>query len=216
VDGELTVTLPARAPLASGAQLVREREAWIAWHVGRIAERRRALAARPRLEEGRPIPIGGVPHVVELVGGSADRRRSRVDHDDVPEPTIRITLAPGDERPLAAILERWLRAEARAAIERRVLVRARDLDTAPSGLAIRDGRSRWGSASRRGNLSFSWRLLLAPAAVLDYVVVHELAHLRVFGHGPRFWALVRRHVPDADRHRHWLREHEAELRHALD
>jgi predicted metal-dependent hydrolase len=86
----------------------------------------------------------------------------------------------------------------------------------PNRLTVRDQRTRWGSASRRGTLSFSWRLVMCPAEVLDYVVVHELAHLRWAGHGPRFWALVRRHVPRADEHRRWLREHHALLRAALD
>jgi hypothetical protein len=114
------------------------------------------------------------------------------------------------------ILERWLRAEARLLIDRRVAVRARDVGVTPVRVAVRDQRTRWGSASRAGTLSFSWRLALVPPAVLDYVVVHELAHLADFSHSPRFWARVRAVVPDADRARQWLRAHEGDLRHALD
>ena len=109
---------------------------------------------------------------------------------------------------MAEILEAWLRGEAREVIVRRMVVRARDLSVEPTAVAIRDQRSRWGSASRRGTLSFSWRLVMTPATVLDYVVVHELVHLRHFGHGPTFWRTVHDAVPEADAARRWLRSHE--------
>jgi predicted metal-dependent hydrolase len=86
----------------------------------------------------------------------------------------------------------------------------------PARVTVRDTRSRWGSASRAGRLSFSWRLVLAPPGVLETVAIHELAHLRVFGHGPNFWALVAGRMPDHVARRRWLRTHAAELHAALD
>ena len=86
----------------------------------------------------------------------------------------------------------------------------------PSGLTVRDQRTRWGSASRTGRLAFSWRLVLAPPEALETVVVHELAHLRVFGHGPRFWDVVATRVPDHARWRRWLRDHSTELHAAFE
>ena len=86
----------------------------------------------------------------------------------------------------------------------------------PGRVTLRDQRTRWGSASRRGTLSFSWRLVLCPPEILDYVVVHELAHLRWAGHGARFWTLVRRHAPAAEHYRRWLRQNELRLHHAID
>src|SRR5438270_786943 len=76
---------------------------------------------------------------------------------------------------------------------------------------VRDTRSRWGSCAAAGNLSFSWRLILAPEAVLDYVVAHEVAHLVHMNHGPRFWRLVETLAPDARRHRAWLARNRARL-----
>ncbi|HEX5466094.1 MAG TPA: SprT family zinc-dependent metalloprotease [Candidatus Limnocylindrales bacterium] len=218
-DGEVVVTLPLRAPERWAERLVAERAAWIEHHRARLSTERARLAARPALGQGRALSFGGVAH--ELVVASAEgRSRTLVEHPDAEaleeRSAIRVWLAPGDERPPALILERWLRGQARTALQRRIAIRSRDLGVEPRRLSVRDQRSRWGSASRRGTISFSWRLILAPAAVLDYVVVHELAHLRYFGHGPRFWALVRRHVPEADVHRRWLRTHDADLRHALD
>jgi len=86
----------------------------------------------------------------------------------------------------------------------------------PAAVTIRGQRARWGSASRTGRISLNWRLILAPPAVLDYVVIHELAHLRVPGHSRAFWAVVRRHAPDPEGARRWLREHHGELLAALD
>jgi predicted metal-dependent hydrolase len=225
-DGELVVTLPPRAPERWAERLVEERAPWIARHRARLAEVQERLAARPPLGSGRLLAIGGVAHALVVEAGR-EGSRTRIEHRDdtgadrdamaTPDgPTLHVLIAPGDERPLADIVERWLRGQARLAFQRRIALRARDLSVTPRTLAVRDQRSRWGSASRKGTLSLNWRLILAPAAVLDYVVVHELAHLRVFGHGPRFWSLVRSQVPEADRYRRWLRAHDADLRHALD
>jgi hypothetical protein len=174
------------------------------------------LASRPGLGAGRAISLGGVEHVVDVVSLGDGRRRSRVVHDDADGPRIRLELAPGEARDPSVVLEAWLRSEARDVITRRVSTRERDLGVQPTSVAIRDQRSRWGSASRQGKLSFSWRLVMTPATVLDYVVVHELAHLRQFGHGPAFWTIVHGVVPEAEASRRWLRSHETELRAALD
>ncbi|MGZ3587737.1 MAG: M48 family metallopeptidase [Candidatus Limnocylindrales bacterium] len=215
-DGSLQVTLPARAPERWASELVGDRLGWIAHHRARILEQRSALAARPALEDGRLITLGGIAHGVRVTTAPAGVRRSRVVHDDLPEPVLRVALAAADPRTSAEVLEAWFRGNARATVMRRVAIRARDLGVQPAALAIRDQRSRWGSASRRGVVSISWRLVMAPAWVLDYVVVHELAHLLDFSHSARFWELVRRLVPESDAARRWLRAHDIELRHALD
>jgi len=109
-----------------------------------------------------------------------------------------------------------LRGRARDAIQRAITRHASDLGVEAAGISIRDQRTRWGSASRARRLAFSWRLVLAPPEALDTVVIHELAHLRVFGHGPAFWALVASRRPDHRQWRRWLRDHALELHGALD
>jgi predicted metal-dependent hydrolase len=215
-DGQVVVTLPSRAPERWATDLVRARADWIDLHQARLAAARDRLAARPTLGAGRTISLGGVEHSVAVVPLADGRRRSRVVHEDGTGPSLRVELSTGEQRSVAEILETWLRGEARQAIVRRLVLRARDLGIEPTAVAIRDQRSRWGSASRRGTLSFSWRLVMTPAAVLDYVVVHELVHLRHFGHGPSFWRIVHDAVPEADAARRWLRTHETDLRAALD
>ena len=111
-----------------------------------------------------------------------------------------------------AITEREGRSAARKLIGSLVAREAAALGVSYGRVAIRDQRSRWGSCSSRGTLSFNWRLVLAPLEVLDYVVVHELCHLRHADHSPRFWRLVQERRPGFAEQRAWLREHGAELR----
>jgi predicted metal-dependent hydrolase len=114
--------------------------------------------------------------------------------------------------PGAAVqaLERWYRRSAREALAASIERQAQGLEVAPTALAVRDQRTRWGSCSPRGTLSFSWRLLLAPAWVLEDVVCHELCHLRVANHSRAFWGVFAAHRPGADS-RPWLRAHGGEL-----
>jgi predicted metal-dependent hydrolase len=118
--------------------------------------------------------------------------------------------APDDEGA-ATVLERWYRSAAREALSASIERQAPALGVMPKRVAVRDQSTRWGSCSSRGTLSFSWRLLLAPAWVLDDVVCHELCHMRVPNHSSAFWSLFAEHRPGADS-RPWLRAHGGELK----
>ncbi len=132
------------------------------------------------------------------------------------EDEIVVRMAPADRRTVVDVLVAWLKPRARTAIDREIARHAPALGVTPAAVSVRDQRTRWGSASREGRLAFSWRLLLAPPEALETVVIHELAHLRVFGHGPRFWAVVASRRPDHKVWRRWLRDHSTELHGALD
>lgn len=113
----------------------------------------------------------------------------------------------GEGEDVAGGAERLLRARAATHLRALVDAWAPRLDVAPGRVVVRAQRSRWGSASRRGEISLNWRLVMAPPEVGEYVVVHELAHLVHMDHSPAFWALVRRHLPAMDAPRAWLRRH---------
>jgi predicted metal-dependent hydrolase len=192
-----------------------EREAWLRRHLTRQAAQRAALTARGGLRDGATFRYRGEFHRLRV--DTAPRLRRSVvtrvggDLDD----ELHVRLSPADRRPVGDVLEVWLRARAREAIRRAIDRHAAALHVAPEAISIRDQRTRWGSASRGRRLAFSWRLVLAPPEALDVVVVHELAHLRVFGHGPAFWSLVASRRPDHANWRRWLREHALELHGAL-
>jgi predicted metal-dependent hydrolase len=187
--GEVEVVLPRRAPEREAAQAVRELEPWI--------QRRRRTLARAAAEVARPA--GTVPYL------GRDLRL-------VPQPGRERVHRRGDEllvprRDAAAAIERWYRRQARAEIAPRLDASVRRAGTGYSGLTIRGQKTRWASCSSAGHMSFNWRLLLAPEAVLDYVVEHEVCHLEVMDHSPRFWALLESRVADWRDHARWLRRY---------
>jgi len=191
---------------------VRERERWIRRHLAAVDRARDEAAARGPVADGGTIPYRGEPHRVRVVPAAPRARRSsvaRVGGDA--EDEMVVSLVARDADRITDVLDGWLRARARRTIEAAIGRHAAALGVAPAAVSIRDQRTRWGSASRSGRLSFSWRLVLAPPEALETVVVHELAHLRIFGHGPGFWDLVATRAPDHRRWRRWLRDHSAEL-----
>jgi predicted metal-dependent hydrolase len=113
-----------------------------------------------------------------------------------------------DARPA---LERFYRRAARAEIAPRLDAATARAGSAYTGLTIRGQRTRWASCSTEGRMSFNWRLLLAPAEILDYVVEHEVCHLEVMDHSPRFWALLESRAPDWRAHAAWLRRYGSTL-----
>jgi predicted metal-dependent hydrolase len=220
--GTAVVVLPRCAPERLAEEMVRRHAGWVdrQLRLARALEER--LAARPPLAAGRTLSVSGVPYRVR-VDRSGDGQPGSARPSVVQVPPDRAG-APGELRvhlggagaQLQAVLAAWLRAQARQEIARRLPVLSAGVGMAEPPFSLRDQRSRWGSASRSGRLSLSWRLVLAPPYVLDYVVTHELAHLRVPGHGRRFWALVRGADPRVDEARAWLRRNHADLLAALD
>jgi len=140
--------------------------------------------------------------VHQIRAGNGGRAPVSIDRDAV-RPTIRVEGQP--EHTPRRLLD-WLKREARRKIDERVWIYAEQLGVTPKRITIRDTTSRWGSCSSTRSLSFSWRLILAPASVLDYVVAHEVSHLRELNHRPRFWRLVETLVADIDKSQNWLSE----------
>jgi len=186
-DG-VVVTLPNRTPLSEGLDLVHDKADWV---LARLA----GLPPRVSFADGAVVPVGGVDHLIR----AAPERLGAVRRDGTE------ILVSGRPEHLARRLRDWLRAEARRTIAPLVNVKAETLGREAGRITIRDTKSRWGSCSHDGNLSFCWRLVMAPGAVLDYVVAHEVAHLAEHNHGPRFWQAVAGLTADVDGPREWLR-----------
>jgi predicted metal-dependent hydrolase len=192
--GEVEVVLPRRSPERAAAAAIVELRPWIERRLAAASAVREAIAAR-----GATVPYLGRDLQLRAEAG-----RSRVHRRGD------VLLVPGDERAPAAI-ERWYRRAAAREIAPRLDAAVAALGTRYSTLTIRSQRTRWGSCSTSGAMSFNWRLLLAPEPVLDYVVWHEACHLRVMDHSSSFWSLVRQHCPAYEDHRRWLRRHGATL-----
>jgi predicted metal-dependent hydrolase len=188
------VVLPRRAAEREAAAAISELRPWIERRMQELARTRAAVAAR-----GDALPFVG-----ELLQAVPEPGRTRV-HRRGSE----LLVPDGDARGPA--LERWYRRAARAEIARRLDRACAAAGTSYSRLTIRGQRTRWASCSRSGAMSFNWRLLLGPEAVLDYVVWHEVCHLEVMDHSPRFWALLGKRCPDYRDHARWLRRHGATL-----
>lgn len=192
-SGEVVLTLPTRASLA-GAQLFLEAQrGWIAARLARVPERIGFVA-------GAVIPFRGEPH--RIVHWSQVRGRSTATRDEAGQPVIAVS---GDAAAVPGRVRRLLQAEAGADLRAAVSRHAAALDVTPGRVTLRDTTSRWGSCSSTGGLSFSWRLILAPPCVLDYLAAHEVAHLRELNHSHRFWKLVHDLCPATEEAERWLK-----------
>lgn len=192
VGGAVELVLPPGAARADGLAFLERKRDWVAARAAR-AHTRVAFA------DGVAFPfLGGELTIRCAGGGRAGARR------------VGDTLVTGGQ-DLPGEVERWLREAARAEIAPLVRDKAARLGARPGRIALRDTVSRWGSCSAAGNLSFSWRIVLAPVPVLDYVVAHEVAHLAEPNHGARFWAHVERLCDDPEAARAWLRQNGAAL-----
>ena len=199
----LTVVLPLRFPLAELSSALEENARWIL----RTLERHRPSpgAPRPRLEDGGEVSLLGAPHTVRVLLADGLGERPRVWRRGA---EIGVCVPPLHPKSPAEMLKTWLRATAAAEIPGRVLATNEALGFPLARINVRDQKTKWGACSARGNLSFNWRLVLAPVEVLDYVILHELCHLRELNHSHRFWKLLRSLRPEYESQRAWLRENE--------
>jgi hypothetical protein len=188
------VVLPRRAPERAAASAVRELRPWIERRMRELERHRAAVAAR-----GDTVPYLGATLTVQP---EPDRTRVHRRGD------VLFTPDGAERRPA---LERWYRRAAQAEIAPRLEAACARADTSYERLTIRGQKTRWASCSRSGTMSFNWRLLLGPETVLDYVVWHEVCHLEIMDHSPRFWRLLASRCPDYKAQSAWLRRHGATL-----
>jgi predicted metal-dependent hydrolase len=192
------LTMPMRGSL-------REARAFLERHAGWLSRQIQRLPEATPIAEGAIIPLRGVAHRVRHAPGTRGTVMV-VETGDGPQ-----LIVSGDAVHLRRRVIDFLKREARRDLEAAVLRHAATLGVRPTAIRLRDTTSRWGSCSPSGELSFSWRLILAPSFILDYLAAHEVAHLRELNHSHRFWRLLSAISPDTDRAREWLRREGAAL-----
>jgi predicted metal-dependent hydrolase len=194
-ERKVELVLPRGVPERTGLRFLAVKRGWIA---ARLA----ALPQPVPFADGAIVPLLGVPH----------RIRREVDPT---APSVKIgdgeIRVRGDPAHLARRVRDHLIAAARAELVPRARRLAARIGRDVARVNVRDTKSRWGSCSGQGNLSFSWRLIFTPEPVLDYVVAHEVAHLAEMNHGPRFWHLVESLTPGSAGPRGWLKRHRSRL-----
>lgn len=194
VDGKATLTLPKRASLSEAKAFAARQEQWLRQQIAK-------LPAREILGDGAQILFRGEALTLKTVAGRSVRVNGDLIEVAAPNPATR--------------LRAFLKLQARNALLPAVEGYASRLNRPFGRVTLRDTRSRWGSCTAEGNLMFSWRLIMAPPEVLEYVAAHEVAHLVEMNHAPNFWEIVETLMPNHQIHRNWLQKHGAKL-HSID
>ncbi|MCJ2109782.1 M48 family metallopeptidase [Methylobacterium sp. E-025] len=190
--GEVVITLPARSAISTAQRFAVSHGGWIAARLARVPE-------RVPFAEGAMVPLRGVPHRIVRRGSRSGITRIEA---DAAEPVLSASCGP---EHVARRVQAFLDGEVRRDLARAVAHYTAKLGQGPVRITVRDTRSRWGSCTAGGALNFSWRLILAPPVVLDYLVAHEMAHLREMNHSARFWTLLGQLCPEVDAAEAWLK-----------
>ena len=211
-QGTIEVRAPWRFSMAKARDVLRENAQWVVRTLEGVRER---IAQRPRLVTGLRLPLLDESLRLEV------RPRAQIDLFDDARPrrgsverqgtVLRVRPASLDEGDVRALLESWYRREAASRLAARIEHFAPRLGVRPSRLTIRGQRSRWGSCSGTGTVSLNWRLMMVPGVLADYVVVHELCHLRHMDHSPQFWAMVSSEIADYRERRRRLADLQRQL-----
>jgi predicted metal-dependent hydrolase len=201
------LVVPLRMALRDAEPLVAEKRHWIERTLRRLREAEARVPA-PRLEDGAAVPyLGRELRLRVMIDPGRQRPRVRL-HGE----TLDVAVGRPGADALRHALERWYRRRARVEVASRLDAAVARAGTDYERLSIRGQRTRWASCSSSGAMSFNWRLLLAPERILDYVVEHEVTHLSVLDHSPRFWRLLAERFPRYREYERWLRLHGHALR----
>lgn len=200
-DEGVVVVVPGRAPLGEVPGILDEWRPWLVEKADQFDCWTGPLVKH--YASGSTVLVMGEPRVLEIHALPGDRRRARI---QLGPQTLKMELPPQDIWDPRPALEKWLRKLARDELHRRVEYWAEVTGLCPAKVIIGDRKTRWGSCSARGTLSFCYRLVMSPDEVIDSVVVHELCHLKHLNHSKRFYDLLGRHYPGHESARKWLTE----------
>lgn len=196
-DG-LKITTPAHVGDDEIEEFVNRNRHWAATRIARLPK-------RVELHHGATIPFKGIEHTIIASGSLRGLVQVKTQDDSS------VLIVPGEPSTTSRKLVSFMKREARIALDEVVNIHADKIGIRPKQIRITDTTSRWGSCSSTRTLSFSWRIIMAPPEVLNYLAAHEVAHLREMNHSDRFWNLTRELCPDTDIQKGWLRTHGAKL-----
>ena len=193
-EGNLEVRAPWRFSVEDARAAIHEHRNWV---LGALEETRSRLRLRPQLVSGSTLPLLDEQLRLRVQAQAQlslfevrDKAGSRLGHVRRDGRELRVQVYVAEQSAVRRLLQGWYRDQAEVIFARRMPPIAQLLDVHWSRVSVRAQRTRWGSCSSRGTINLNWRLLLMPARLMDYVLAHELAHLREMNHSPAFWALV--------------------------
>lgn len=198
----LTVVIPRFFDTDQISEILQSKINWIVSKLARYTEETPCPALE--LRDGSTVPYLGRALKV-AVQAARDG-----DHVILEQDRLIVSVQPTADN-IEPIIRQWYRAQALEFIERRAKELGTELGLSYKRLVIRSQKTRWGSCSHKGNLSFNWKLIIAPEPVIDYVIIHELAHIKEMNHSRRFWKLVADNCPAWREHKQWLKDHESNL-----
>lgn len=200
----LVVTIPLLFPLEELERVFSKKQNWILKNLDHVARQKTSTMIR-QFNDGDEIEFLGEKypiHITRYSGSSVTcALREKVLSIKVSEHVAEEKL----KRYVKAIIEKWMLHQAKHYIPNRVAEINERTGYTYKRIAIKNQKSRWGSCSRQGNLNFNFRLMMAPVAVIDYVIIHELTHLRELNHSKKFWTMVEKYCPDFHLHKKWLK-----------
>jgi predicted metal-dependent hydrolase len=188
----LRITIPPGLARGEVERFLDRHQGWLETKLAKVPD-------RPQVRPGIRLPLRGVPHLIVHEPG---RRGTVTQGEEDGAPAL---LVHGERRHLPRRLADFLKREAKRDIEALVAKHTASVGRPAKAIRFKDTSSRWGSCTADGSLSFSWRIMMAPPTVIDYLVAHEVAHLREMNHGPKFWALCRELCPRTEEARAWLK-----------
>lgn len=213
VSGRIQVSAPKMTSLSRINAFLLQNSEWIKKNLASY-EALRSRFPRKTFAEGETFLFLGSSHVLRYVCGVGNRISVGILNGDlrveVPPQTWKSFVAGSPHPEMAKPIARFYEASARKLLEERIALKSEAMRQFPKSVSFRSQKTRWGSCSSRGTLSFNWRLIIAPLAVIDYVIVHELAHLKYHNHSKAFWNLVATQIPEYPEYRDWLRTHQYE------
>ncbi len=197
-DGRIVVYAPYHTPNLEIERFIKEKQSWI---VEKISEKEKLTKESEKaFIPGEKFLYLGEWYPLEL---------EKANNKSVPLKLSfgKFVLDQGHAAKAKHLFTQWYKREAKEKIARRVNYFSNRLQLFPKGVKITSAKYRWGSCSRENRLSFSWRIIMAPLSVIDYVLIHELVHIKEKNHSKSFWSYVESIIPDYKRHRLWLKDH---------